>query len=152
MIVRTEESFSNMEFDLQLLAGLPVPAFSVNNEGRVLFWNQAMLQLTGRSADEMIGNDPRILFGDGKPLEIWDKVFLSKESQTLGSFEINNSQTGTIKEVCCTATPIWSEENELIGIWIVIEEKADRKSARMPIGFQGPTMSCSIPSTRCSML
>jgi PAS domain S-box-containing protein len=39
----------------QTLQNLPIPACSVGDDGEVLMWNQAMAELTGISADEVVG-------------------------------------------------------------------------------------------------
>ncbi|MFW5824575.1 MAG: ATP-binding protein [Marinobacter sp.] len=39
----------------QTLQNLPIPACSVGDDGEILMWNQAMAELTGISADEVVG-------------------------------------------------------------------------------------------------
>ncbi len=56
---REAKSGSGKVRDLQLLGailqGSPIPAFAINRQHKVIFWNRALEELTGIKAAEMLG-------------------------------------------------------------------------------------------------
>ena len=40
-----------------IIEGSPIPSFVINNEHKVILWNRACTELTGYSAEEMLGTD-----------------------------------------------------------------------------------------------
>lgn len=52
----SESEFSNGEqFAIRLLRNLIVPTFVLGADGKVLIWNKACVQLTGVSAEKLVG-------------------------------------------------------------------------------------------------
>ena len=40
-----------------IIEGSPIPSFVINNEHKVILWNRACTELTGYSAEDMLGTD-----------------------------------------------------------------------------------------------
>ncbi len=40
-----------------IIEGSPIPTFVINKEHKIILWNRACVELTGYSAEEMVGTD-----------------------------------------------------------------------------------------------
>jgi len=84
--------------DNLLFDHLPEPAFAVDNEGTVTAWNQAAIQMTGRSADDMIGvgwEQCSLAFG-GEQRKMAVHTLLSGDASSLDGYEITLSSSTLI--------------------------------------------------------
>ncbi|WP_319578786.1 response regulator [uncultured Methanospirillum sp.] len=89
---------SPVQRDNHLFDHLPEPAFAVNNEGSVTAWNQAAVQMTGRSADTMIGvgwEQCSLAFG-GEQRKMAVHALLSGDVSSLDGYEITLSSSTLI--------------------------------------------------------
>ena len=66
--------------DLMLFNTLPVPAFAVDGSGRVIAWNQAAEQLTGREQETALGRKTWQCFHPRRQVTPVDEVLLSGEA------------------------------------------------------------------------
>jgi methyl-accepting chemotaxis protein len=62
--------------DLTLFNSLPVPAFSVDEAGRIIAWNKALAVLTGRGSEEAVGRRVWQCFYDARQATPVDEALL----------------------------------------------------------------------------
>ncbi len=66
--------------DLMLFNTLPIPAFAVDGTGRIIAWNQAAVQLTGREHETALGRKTWQCFHPRRQATPVDEVLLSGEA------------------------------------------------------------------------
>ncbi|MGD2036557.1 MAG: PAS domain S-box protein [Desulfobacterales bacterium] len=142
---RAEEALKNSEQRLsQIINFLPDPTFVIDNEGAVVTWNQAMEELTGVTAAEMLGKGnfeyALPFYGERRPILIdlvknWDakyeKKYLSvkREGKNLVS-ESYHPDLGT-KEVYLhgTAGLIYDAAGAVAGAIESLRDVTEKKKA-----------------------
>lgn len=116
-----------------IIEGSPIPSFVINNEHKVILWNRACTELTGYSAEEVLGTDShykpfysvkRSLIADliiDKETESSSNYYGAKEikkaEKVLGAYESTNyfqNLGGRNRELYFLAAPIYDEKGEII--------------------------------------
>jgi|GEM_PF-6476229 len=118
-----------------IVEGTPIPAFVIDREHKIIFWNKACEDLTGYKRTEMIGTrrqyepfygkeQQRPIIADlivDKKLEIIDKLYSKKKvrsSQTIAdAYEANDffqDLNGKARHLFFIAAPIYDEEGNII--------------------------------------
>lgn len=116
-----------------IIEGSPIPSFVINNEHKVILWNRACTELTGYSAEDMLGTDnhykafysaKRSLIADfiiDKNLEDLDKYYgnkkIKKSEKLLGAYEATDhfeNLGGGNRVLYFLAAPIYDEEGHII--------------------------------------
>jgi PAS domain-containing protein len=116
-----------------IIEGLPIPSFVINKDHQVILWNRACTELTGYSAEEMIGTDnhykpfysvKRPLIADliiDNEMEDLNKFYgdkkLKKAAKLQGAYEATDhfdNLGGRSRILYFLAAPIFDEKGEII--------------------------------------
>ena len=116
-----------------IIEGSPIPSFVINNEHKVILWNQACTELTGYSAEDMLGTDnhykpfysaQRPLIADliiDKDVEGLNQYYgtkkVKKSDKVLGAYEATDyfeNLGGRSRYMYFLASPICDEEGKII--------------------------------------
>lgn len=96
----------------------PVPAFQVDAAGNILAWNEAVAELTGLDAGEVIGKRAYRAFGDKRrSTPVTDA--LESASRCEGEVELRDSR-GQIRKVQVAVQPQLDAEGEPVGAVVVV--------------------------------
>lgn len=110
-----EEENEMAQVENQLFDVLPVPAFAVDERGTVLSWNQAIVALTGRDAEDVIGKKTWVGFSDKKMRTPVEDALMEEEKVEV-DFEVVHAETGETTGVTFTATPTLDEDGGVVGV------------------------------------
>jgi PAS domain S-box-containing protein len=116
-----------------IIEGSPIPSFVINNEHKVILWNQACTELTGYSAEDMLGTDnhykpfysvQRPVIADliiKRDIEGLSKYYgakrVKKSDKVMGAYEATDhfeNLGGRSRYLYFLASPIYDEEGEII--------------------------------------
>ncbi|KQC10900.1 MAG: hypothetical protein APR62_11035 [Smithella sp. SDB] len=116
-----------------IIEGSPIPSFVINNEHKVILWNRACTELTGYSAEDMLGTDnqykpfystPRPIIADliiDNKREDLSKYYGTKEikkaDNVLGAYEATDyfqNLGGRSRFLYFLAAPIYDEKGEIV--------------------------------------
>lgn len=116
-----------------IIEGSPIPSFVINNEHKVILWNRACTELTGYSAEEMLGTDnhykpfysvKRSLIADliiDKETENTSSYYgakkIQKSEKVLDAYEATNyfeNLGGRSRVMYFLAAPIYDEKGKII--------------------------------------
>jgi len=116
-----------------IIEGSPIPSFVINNEHKVILWNRACTELTGYSAQNMLGTDNHYkpLYSVKRPLiadlivdnqvENLSKYYgnkkIKKSEKVLEAYEATDyfdSVGGRSRILYFLAAPIYDEKGEII--------------------------------------
>ncbi|MFT5368511.1 MAG: methyl-accepting chemotaxis protein [Candidatus Latescibacterota bacterium] len=127
-----EEENDMAPVDNQLFNMLPVPAFTVDERGTVLLWNNAISELTGRDADDVVGKKAWAGFADKKKRTPIEEALMEEEAVE-AEFEVIHAESGETTSVTFSAIPTCDEDGEVTGIVATLvsggnaTENADRQ-------------------------
>ena len=116
-----------------IIEGSPIPSFVINNEHKVILWNRACSELTGHSAEEMLGtgNHYKPFYSVTRPM-IADLIVdndmdglskhygtknVKKSDKVVGAYEATDyyaSLGGQGRYLYFLAAPIYDEEGKII--------------------------------------
>ena len=116
-----------------IIEGSPIPSFVINNEHKVILWNRACIELTGYTAEEMLGTDNHykpfysvqrpviadlIIKGDIEGLSKYYGSKRAKKSEKVkGAYEATDhfeNLGGRSRYMYFLASPIYDEEGNII--------------------------------------
>jgi PAS domain S-box-containing protein len=116
-----------------IIEGSPIPSFVINNEHKVILWNRACTELTGYSAEDMLGTDnhykpfysvQRPVIADliiKRDIDGLSKYYgakrVKKSDKVLGAYEaIDHFENlgGRSRYLYFLASPIYDEDGEII--------------------------------------
>ncbi|MBN1364596.1 MAG: PAS domain S-box protein [Syntrophaceae bacterium] len=116
-----------------IIEGSPIPSFVINKEHKVILWNRACTELTGYSAEDMVGTDRQYVpfYSNKRPViadliidnEIEDlsKYYgtkrIKKSDMILGAYEATDffeNLGGRNRFLYFLAAPIYNEKGEII--------------------------------------
>ena len=116
-----------------IIEGLPIPSFVINNEHKVILWNRACTELTGYSAQDMLGtsNHYKPFYSVKRPIvadliidnetEALSKYYgnkkVKKAEKLLGAHEVTDyfeNLGGRSRVLYFLAAPIYDEKGEII--------------------------------------
>ncbi|MBN2714563.1 MAG: PAS domain-containing protein [Deltaproteobacteria bacterium] len=106
---------------------LPVAAFAVDREGRIVWWNDRVAALTGRTENEMRASLATAAFSNGRTPLPTDDALKSNRMVADDSFVISHRNAQDRKTVRFSAGPILDEDGEQIGALATLEEKEEVK-------------------------
>ena len=117
-----------------IIEGLPIPCFVIDHEHKVILWNRACTELTGYSAEDVLGTDnhykpfysvKRSLIADliiDKETESSSSYYgakkIKKAEKVLGAYEATNyfeNLGGHSRVMYFLAAPIYDEHGEILG-------------------------------------
>ena len=124
-----------------LLEGVPVPSFVLDRNHRIIYWNRAMEELTGRSREEMIGGQnaweifyphPRPLLADlilDKRNDLIQQYYGSKRirpfpliKNALEFEDLFQRLAGKPRQLYVLAAPIHDEQGEVVAVMETIQD------------------------------
>jgi len=116
-----------------IIEGSPIPSFVINNEHKIILWNRACTELTGYTAEEMLGTDnhykpfysvQRPVIADliiKRDVESLNKYYgtkrVKKSDKVEGAYEATDyfeNLGGRSRYMYFLASPIYDEEGEII--------------------------------------
>lgn len=111
-----DEEESNMaQVENQLFDALPVPAFAVDERGIVLSWNKAIVALTGRDAEDVVGKKTWAGFAEKKMRTPVEDALIEEEAVE-AEFEVTHAETGETSTVTFVANPSYDDEGGVTGV------------------------------------
>jgi PAS domain S-box-containing protein len=119
---RTSELKAERDRTQAILESLGEAVIVADVAGTVLFTNPATAALTGFGSKEVLGQDCRMLQGNGHSAEVYGRVQAAlAERQTWRGEMINRRKDGTAYDVAVTVTPLFAPEDSsrLVGsVWV----------------------------------
>ncbi|MDW7740199.1 MAG: HD domain-containing phosphohydrolase [Bacillota bacterium] len=131
---------------LSILNFLPDPSFAIDTEGKITIWNKAIEDLTGRSAESILGkNDYEhsyCLCGERKPFIVDNLIanLLNIPEKNVEFYSINKCANGDVYcETECSdlngvrnsyqikASPLYTKTGELMGAIAILKVSSDDK-------------------------
>ncbi|AQT69168.1 PAS domain S-box protein [Anaerohalosphaera lusitana] len=107
----------NDDFKRALLETIPCSVFIIDNAGRIIYWNRSIQQLTGYTADEVLGsgceNLKLTICDEGSPATSIC-AHLPKDSEHQMECEIRRKD-GSVVPVVRTSKPVRDSRGENIG-------------------------------------
>ncbi len=116
-----------------IIEGSPIPKFVINKQHKVILWNRACVELTGYSAENMVGTDKHympfysikrpviadlIIDNDIESLnQYYDTKKIRKSDKVVGAYEANDyfeNLGGRNRYLYFLAAPIYDEKGEII--------------------------------------
>jgi len=116
-----------------IIEGSPIPSFVINNEHKVILWNRACMELTGYSAEVMLGTDNHYkpLYSVKRPLiadlivdnqtddlsKYYGNKKIKKSERVLEAYEATDNFEnlgGRSRVLYFLAAPIYDEKGEII--------------------------------------
>ncbi|OGP87986.1 MAG: hypothetical protein A2031_07050 [Deltaproteobacteria bacterium RBG_19FT_COMBO_43_11] len=116
-----------------IIEGSPIPTFVINKQHKVILWNRACMELTGYSAEDMVGTDKHYIpFYSVKRPVIADLIIdndieslnqyyatkkVRKSDKVLDAYEANDyfeNLGGRSRHLYFLAAPIYDEKGEII--------------------------------------
>jgi PAS domain S-box-containing protein len=105
--------------------------FSANTEGRILSWNPSAERIYGYSAQEMIGNNIRIVVPPENLSELLQVVEHLRDGRLVESFETRRRRKdGREIDVHLTISPVLDHSGILIGTSTIARDITDRKATQ----------------------
>ena len=105
----------------------PVTILITDTEGLIEFVNPKFTELTGYSADEAIGQNPRILNAGQTPPEIFTDLWDTISSGNIWCGEVlNKTKNGTLFWEIATISPLF-DDNGLITNYLAVKEDVTEK-------------------------
>jgi PAS domain S-box-containing protein len=142
-----------------IIEGSPIPSFVINNEHKVILWNHACTELTGYSAQEMLGTSnhykpfysvKRPIIADlivDKKVEDLDKYYgdkkLKKAEKLLGAYEATDhfeNLGGRSRILYFLAAPIYDEKGEIIAAIETLQDVSREKEMTKSLNEYAETL------------
>jgi PAS domain S-box-containing protein len=131
--------------------GSPIPQYVIDRDHRVIYWNKALEELTGRKTEEMVGTDnywsafyrtkrpcmcDLLVDGHAGSIPEWYGAQWRKSRLVADAFEITDflpdlGDGG--KWLYCTAAPITDSQGDVIGAIETLEDVTSRIRSEMEI-------------------
>ncbi len=142
---RAEEAVKQSENRLSgIIEFLPDATFAINLEGKIITWNRAIEEMTGFSAETMLGKGDYeygvALYQERCPILVdlpfsWDDdiakrySFINKDNGTFYAERDVPHMRGRKRTLWCKASPLRDESGDIIGAIESIRDVTDRKQA-----------------------
>lgn len=142
-----------------IIEGSPIPKFVINNEHKVILWNRACTELTGSSAEEMLGTDKhyapfysvkRPMIADlivDNDIESLSKYYgtkkVKKADKVLGAYEATDyfeNLGGRSRILYFLAAPIYDEKGEIIAAIETLQDVSREKEMTKSLSEYAETL------------
>ena len=142
-----------------IIEGSPIPTFVINNEHKVILWNRACTELTGYSAEDMLGTDnhykpfysvQRPVVADliiKRDIEGLSKYYGSKKvkktDRVLGAYEATDyfeNLGGHSRFLYFLAAPIYDEEGKIIAAIETLQDISREKEMTKSLNEYAETL------------
>jgi len=122
------------EFRAAMLEAVPCAVFVFNAAGRIVYWNRSAEELTGYSADEMLGRtcEPlRIAEAPDGEREVVEAVCAAGGGQGEHAVECKvRDKDGRAVPVVRRTRPVWDDSGEQLGVVVALVDVTAIKRAR----------------------
>lgn len=140
-----KDTISHGQIPLSIFNHLQQPALVLDCEGRVIVWNEGMVQYTGISAEEMIGRGSyahgKALFGERRPT-LADCILSHDEPRSDHYLLLPHEGEGTHaksqitlasgREIVCMAAPLCDADGQQVGAIEIFQDLPHAPSAEDP--------------------
>jgi PAS domain S-box-containing protein len=110
----------------------PVAVVITDTEGRIEYVNPKFVQLTGYTAEEVAGQNPRLLKSGEAPAGLYQELWQSLKSGREWRGQLHNrNKSGALFWVAATLSPIFSPAGEVTHFLAIEEDITDRKNDEM---------------------
>jgi len=142
-----------------IIEGSPIPSFVINNEHKIILWNRACTELTGYSAEDMLGTDnhykpfysvKRPLIADliiDNDIEGLSKYYgakkVKKAEKVLGAYEATDhfeNLGGRSRILYFLAAPIYDEKGEIIAAIETLQDVSREKEMTKSLNEYAETL------------
>ncbi|MFH1081715.1 MAG: PAS domain S-box protein [Pseudomonadota bacterium] len=130
---RQDKLFREKRIIEGIIDGSPIPAFVIDRDHKIMFWNKACAELMGYEAEEMIGTDRQYLplYKEKRPViadlivdndiegleKYYGKKRVQKSAVVEGAYEASDffeNLGGRCRHLYFLAAPIYNKEGEII--------------------------------------
>ncbi|MBF0197076.1 MAG: PAS domain-containing protein, partial [Planctomycetes bacterium] len=101
---------------------IPVACFSTDDVGIIKSWNEAMTKLTGRAAQDVIGEKAWKTFYEKRQRMVHDEA-IDDEKQSTGNIDIMDSEGG-LRSYAVQGSPIL-QDGEVVGASVIFQDGKD---------------------------
>ncbi len=124
-----------------IIEGSPIPSFVINHEHKVILWNRACMELTGYSAQDMLGTDNHCkpFYSRKRPMvvdlivdndidalnQFYGTKRVKKSDKVLGAYEAYDhfdNLGGSSRYMYFLAAPIYDEEGHIIAAMETLQD------------------------------
>jgi len=131
---KLEESYHEILKLSQALEQSPAIVIITDIHGNIEYVNPTFTMVTGYTAEEVIGQNPRILKTDEYPPEYYEKLWQTVLSGRVWKGEFKNKKkNGDIFWESCCISPIFNKKNEIINLIGVKHEITEQKNLEMDL-------------------
>jgi PAS domain S-box-containing protein len=142
-----------------IIEGSPIPSFVINNKHEVILWNRACTELTGYSAEDMLGTDKhstpfysvkRPMIADlivDNDMEGLSKYYgakkVKKAEKVLGAYEATDhfeNLGGRSRVMYFLASPIYDEEGKIIAAIETLQDMSREKEMTKSLSEYAETL------------
>jgi PAS domain S-box-containing protein len=142
-----------------IIEGSPIPSFVINNEHKVILWNRACTELTGYSAQDMLGTDNHYkpFYSVKRPLvadliidnetEALSKYYgnkkVKKAEKLLGAHEVTDyfeNLGGRSRVLYFLAAPIYDEKGKIIAAIETLQDISREKEMTKSLSEYAETL------------
>jgi PAS domain S-box-containing protein len=142
-----------------IIEGSPIPSFVINNEHKVILWNRACTELTGYSAEDMLGTDNHYkpFYSASRPviadliidneIENLSKYYGTKEvkeaDNVIGAYEATDyfeNLGGRRRILYFLAAPIYDEKGEIIAAIETLQDVSREKEMTKSLNEYAETL------------
>ena len=142
-----------------IIEGSPIPMFVINKEHRVILWNRACTELTGHSAEEMLGtgNQYKPFYPAARPM-IADLIVdsdmeglgkhygsknVKKSEKVVGAYEATDYYAnlgGKSRYLYFLAAPIYDEEGKIIAAIETLQDVSHEREMNKSVSEYAETL------------
>ncbi len=115
---------------VRALAALPTAAMAVDGRGRITSWNGAAAELTGRPAEDVIGQKAWRAFFEERTQTPIELVLRSEDVESNPQFTFRHAKSGAEQVVHFVAQPMFDDEGELDGAVASLSAEASGEQHR----------------------
>jgi diguanylate cyclase (GGDEF)-like protein/PAS domain S-box-containing protein len=124
-----EQELEQLRFQASVLEAMGQPVIATDLEGKVLYWNRAAEETYGWSSEEALGRRSRDLTVPKESLEKAEEVASELRAGRTWSGEVLlRRKDGSIVPVFVTATPLFDDRGNLVGMIDVSSDISERKA------------------------
>jgi PAS domain S-box-containing protein len=108
----------------------PCSVFITDGKGTIKYVNPKFTKLTGYTAEEVIGQNPRILKSDAMPADTYEELWsvITSGREWRGEF-LNRKKNGDLYWEAASISPIFSDQGDITHFVAVKEDITERKQA-----------------------
>jgi len=123
------DSLNQDKFLMQaIIDNTPDAMFVKDTNWKYVLFNRAAQQYTGKTAEEVLFHDDKLLFSETEASTILNNEKQLIEKQTIETFEeVVKTQNNQITTFLSTKGPVWDKDGKLLGIFGIARDITERK-------------------------